>query len=245
MSHIHQGWNSEQAALKKYIGDDKPTSSNKRKKRPLFTSQKKQLDEHFGRISERVNSFTSAHEDFCGKHIKFNSSGSEDVNDSSSDGEGNRNENLPQNSCRNQSQNENSSDRVSSCPYPSMTEERTRLGLKSEAGPNPSTASSFLVDNELSRPLKRKRKSENSITGTPAHQLLKRDEVDPRRSINNKQFNMSKAKKKKLRFLSQVNDVELSRDNDSIRMFILTWKEACRENNVTEVCRNSYFSCKL
>ncbi|KAL8100915.1 protein NO VEIN [Apium graveolens] len=235
MSHIHQGWNSEQASIKKYIGDDKPASSNKRKKRPLFTSQKKQLDEHFGRISERVNSFTSAHEEFCGKHIKFNSSGSEDVSDSSSDGEGNRNENLLQNSCRYQSQNENSSDRVSSCPYPSMIEERTRLGLKREAGTNPSTASSSLIDNELSRPLKQKRQSENSSTGTPAHQLLKRDEVDPYRSINNKKFNMSKAKKKKLRFLSQVNDVELSRDNDSIRMFILTWKEACRENNVTEV----------
>ncbi|KAK1385201.1 Sacsin [Heracleum sosnowskyi] len=235
MSHIKQGWNFEQASIKKYIGDAKPTSGNKRRKRPLFTSQKKQLDEHFGRISERVNSFTSAHEDFCGKHIKFNSSSSEDVSDSSSDGEGNRDENLPQNSGRYQSQNENSSDRVSSCPYPSIIEERTRLGLKSDVGPNPSTASSSLIDNELSKPLKRKRQSENLSTGTPAHELLKRDEVDAHRLINNKQFNMSKANKKKLKFLSQINDVELSRDNDSIRMFILTWKEACRENNVTEV----------
>lgn len=242
MSHIHQGWNSEQASIKKYIGDDKPTSGNKRRKRPLFTSQKKQLDEHFSHISERVNSFTSAHEDFCGKHIKFNSS---DVSDSSSDGEGNRDENLPQNSCRYQSQNENSSDRVSSCPYPSMTEERTRLGLKSDVGPNPSTASSSLIDDKLSRPLKRKRQSKNSSTGTPTHELLKGDEVGAHRSVNNKQFNMSKAKKKKLRFLSQINDVELSRDNDSIRMFILTWKEACRENNVTEVCRNSYIFCEM
>lgn len=245
MSHIHQGWNSEQAEIKKYIGDGKPTSGSKRRKRPLFTLQKKQLDEHFGRISERVNSFTSTQEEFCGKHIKFNSSGSEDVSDSSSDGEGNGDENLSQNSCRYQSQNENSSDRVSSCPYPSITEERERLGLKSEVGFNPSTGGGALIENELSRPSKKKRESDNSSTGTPAHQLLKRDEVDAHCSNNNKQFNMSKAKKKKLRFLSQMNEVELSRDNDSIRMFILTWKEACRENNVTEVCRNSFLSCEM
>lgn len=230
ISQLRQAWSLENAAVKKYLGDMNLPSGKmgkRSRKRPLFSSVKKQLDEHFGAITQRVSSFTSAHEEFSGKHIRFSSSSSEDVSDTSCDDEGNKDENDTQNQCKLPSQNISSADRVSSCPYPSVTEEMTRLGLKNETDPRPSPASGTLKGNKhSSMASKRKRISENlSCNISVPHKLSKRDVVEAELLVKSKK---------------EQNNVDLSLDIDSIRMFMMTWKEACRDNNEAEVCGCSH-----
>lgn len=88
------------------------------------------------------------------------------------------------------------------------------------------------MHNRHNKPLKRKILSENSSTGTPAHQFLKRDE-DQARGLNNgkQQYTLSTEQKKQM---------DVASDIDSLRMFISIWKEACMENNVTQVSRTVY-----
>lgn len=261
ISHIQQAWNSEQAAIKKslgdenmtsgkksrklpgssqckkeldehtglvlepsYLGDENTSSGKKRGKRPVSSHQKKQLDQHIG-----VSSLTSTHKDISGKHIRF-----EDVSDTLNNDKDDRDGNVPQNSCSYPSQITRS-DR-SSCPYPSLDEEIKRLRSKGKVGPSPSPASSTLMHNGHNRPLKRKRLSEDSSMGTPAHQFLKRDEDEAHGLNNGKQYTLSTEKMK------QINEVDVARDSDSLRKFISIWKEACMENNVTQVSRTLYLN---
>lgn len=262
ISHIQQGWNSEQAAIKKYLGDENMTSGKKSRKLPGASQHKKELDEHIGVTLEPVylgdenttsgkkrrkrpvsspqkkqmdghigvSSSTSTHKDISGNHIRF-----EDDSDTLNNDKDNRDGNVPQNLCSYGSQIARS-DR-SSCPYPSLDEEIRRLRSKGIASPSPLPASSTQMHNGHNRPLKRKRLSEDSSTGTPAHQFLKRDEVEARGLNNDKQYTSSIEKKK------QINEVDLARDSDSLRKFISTWREACMENNVTQVSRTVYLSC--
>lgn len=259
ISHIQQGWNSEQAAIKKYLGEYM-TSGKKSRKLP-GSSHKEQLDEHIGVVLEpvclgdenttsgkkrrkrpvsslqndenSVSSLTSTHKDIRGKHIRFTTS--EDVSDTLNNDKDNKDGTVPQSLCSYPSQIARS-DR-SSCPYPSLDEEIKRLRSKGIAGPSPSPASSTLMHNGHNRPLKRKRLSEDSSTGTPAHQFPKSDVVDAHGLINDKQYTLPIEKK------NQINEVDLARDSDSLRKFISIWKEACMENNVAKVRRNVYLSC--
>lgn len=259
ISYIQQAWNSEQAAIEKYLGDENMTSGKKSRKllgssqhkkeldeqigvmleaanlgdentisgikgrkRPVSSPHKKQLDDHIG-----VSSLTSTHKDIRGKHIRF-----DDVSDTLNNDKDDKDGNIPQNSCSNPSQIARS-DR-SSCPYPSLDEEIRRLRLKGKVGPSPSPASSTLMHNGHNRPLKRKRLSEDSSTATPTHQFLKRDEDKARGLNNGKRYTLSREK------IKQINEVDVTRDTDSLRKFISIWKEACMENNVTQVSRNIY-----
>ena len=40
--------------------------------------------------------------------------------------------------------------------------------------------------------------------------------------------------------LGNLNEEDFLLANDSMRMFITTWKEACREHSIAEVCSCSY-----
>ncbi|XP_074337868.1 protein NO VEIN-LIKE isoform X2 [Apium graveolens] len=255
ISYIQQGWNSEQAAINKYLGDENMTSGKKSRKL-LGSSYKKQLDEHIGVMSEPVclgdenttsvkerrkrsvsspqidehvgvSSLTSIHKDIHGKHIRFTSSGSENMSNTLNNDKDDKDGTAPQNPCSYPSPIARF-DR-SSCPYPSLDEEIKRLRSKGKVGPSPSPATSTLLHNGHNRPLKRKRISEGSSTRNPAHQFLKRDEDEARGLNNNKQQTLSAEKKK------QINEVDVARDIDSLRKFISIWKEACMENNVTQV----------
>ncbi|KAK2993282.1 hypothetical protein RJ640_022121 [Escallonia rubra] len=217
ITQIGQARRSENTALKKCLEGWNRNSGTKRKKRPLFSSQKKQMDDHFSVISQRVSSFSVASGESSGTHLRFVSSSSEDEMDNSDDEE----EKGVGNDARSMfsSQNVDSSDRVSSCPYPSAVEEMTRLGLNSEmdAGPSPE---------HHGPPSRKKRKSEKIIHNIPGrHKLSKRDEkADFCRSTDNKKKGFDNG-----------NEVDLSLSSDSLKMFVTTWKEACRENSVPEV----------
>ena len=93
---------------------------------PNILPEKRALDKRFGFLSKRIKLFSSACEDFKGKHIKFDSSGDDDSgSDSKSHYQGSPQSNSDVQHC------------VSSCPYPSTTEEIKRLGLQREADVTP------------------------------------------------------------------------------------------------------------
>ena len=223
ITHIRKAKRSETTVLDKCLEGISRKAVKKNKKRPLFSSQKKQLDQHFNAISKRIDSFSST----FGKHIRFTSSSDEDDSDNCDD-EDDKNQNSEQSRSKFSSQSVNSSDRVSSCPYPSATEEMNRLGLRSEIDPSRSSASDGLTCNEPIRPFKRKRKSEN-ISGNARgpYKVPKRNEVSPDFSTGCEKKGGS----------SKKNKVDYSLPDESVRMFLTTWKEACRENSVAEVCR--------
>lgn len=74
-------------------------------------STKKQPQHKSLTVSERADSFVLHHKDYCGKHIRFSSSSSDD-SDSADD----------------EVEYLNNSDHISNCPYPSAAEEMKRLG---------------------------------------------------------------------------------------------------------------------
>lgn len=224
VSQLRRAWGLENDAIKKYLGDMHLPSNmgTKSRKRRVFSSVKKQLDEHFGAVTQRVSSFTSTLEGFCGKHTRFNSSSSEDGCDTSGDEVGEKGENSVQNQCKLPSHSMSSADRVSSCPYPSVSEEMTRLGLKNEMDSRPCPASdNSKCNKQSSMSSNRKRKAENlSGNNSIPHKLSKKDMVETDLLVSSK---------------TDQKNVDLSMDIDSIRMFMMTWKEACRDNDEAEV----------
>lgn len=189
------------------------SKSDKIKKHPISSSQKKQLDERFSAIAQRVESFSSAERSFCGKHVRFTSSSSEDEgSDYSADND--QNNNLLVGNCSNpSSQFGKGSERVSSCPYPSAVEEMARLGGKGD------TEGHSLANNNLKNgfmePPRKKRKSENATSTKSSSFRYK--------SVKKKDFMVSAAK------------IDLSITNESLQTFVTTWKETCREKKVAEV----------
>ncbi|KAL7177232.1 hypothetical protein ACSBR2_030551 [Camellia fascicularis] len=224
ITHIRQARKLENVTAKKFLEDLKKKSERKSRKRPLLSSQKKQLDDNFSSLSQRIKSFNSLHEDFGGKHIKFISSSSDDDDSDNYEHEVEKNDEATQSHCK-LSQNTNSYERVSSCPYPSAAEEMSRLGLKGEMDVNASMVSGSVRYKESNVSSKKKRKSDNSSrTVSVPHKLLKKDKIGSDLLIDEETKDL----------LNQNDDV-LSLANDSMRMFITTWKEACRENNVAMV----------
>ncbi|GAV66160.1 DUF3883 domain-containing protein [Cephalotus follicularis] len=212
ISFIQEARRLEHAPLKKYIKGLLKKSNKKCRKRPLFSSQKQLLDERFHAISDRIRSFGSMHNDFCGKHIRFSSSssGDEDSDDCTYVDEKNDNDHL-----KLPVQNINGFERVSSCPYPSAIEEATRLGLKGVMDGHPS-ASGRLSHNESILSFKKKRKYENRSCSNSAPSKLHKTDDDKTKGESN------------------LNET-YTLSNNSMRMFITTWKDACSEHTVAEV----------
>jgi hypothetical protein len=203
---IREAKKSEQSTLEKCL-KTLGSKSGEFRTRPISSSQKKQLDERFSTISQRVESFSSVEKSFCGKHIRFTWSSSEDEgSDYSTDDD--QDDNIMSNWSNSSSQFGKSSERVSSCPYPSATEEMARLVVKGDKQrdslSNSSRRSGF------TEPPKKKRKSVN----------FKYKKVDPV-PITTK--------------LSSDMDKYLTITDDSLQMFVTTWKEACSEHRVAEV----------
>ena len=210
---------SKDLVLKKCMETVKDRCSKRKKKRPLFSLEKKELDDRFTAITQRVTSFASVNKDFSGKHVRFASSSSED--DSAIDGSDSEEKgdiNCTGNQCQLPSVKSRSGDKVSSCPYPSVAEEIKRLGLRGETYEYSSPARQSLYSSQPGEPLKKKRKLKNQTQGEAIEKnsLFKHGDTHTGEKLKQKNIDVSLA-------------------NDSIRMFITTWKEACRENTAGEV----------
>ncbi|KAJ6751327.1 hypothetical protein OIU85_001822 [Salix viminalis] len=119
-----------------------------------------------------------------------------------------------------------SSDRVSSCPYPSATEEMSRLGLKGEMGSQFPPDCDSTRPKESSRSFLKKRKLEDvSWNVSVPSKLLGSNEkhVHP---IDN--FDKTEE------FVAPSED-DISLSSSSLRAFITTWKEACKDHTVAEI----------
>lgn len=219
---IRKAVQSENITMMKHVDGLKEKFGIKVRKRPIFPSQKKKLDDRFNNISERVKTFSGSSTKFCGKHIRFTSSSDED-DSSSTDSEGSQCQSGSINHSNLISQNLRSSDRVSSCPYPSVAEELVRLGLKHEVDNNvgKSCSKSYGVGEE---PLKRKRKAANAKGSSVPRKLPKRDE-DKR--------NLYTGNMKRESYTEDANGSEIL--GESTRKFVVTWKAACCHNSVDEV----------
>ncbi|KAK4752416.1 hypothetical protein SAY87_021214 [Trapa incisa] len=254
---IREAKGLEDKPLKKFLKSMKQNTSRKIKG-PLLSSQKKLLDERFNSISERIKLFSSVHEDFKGKHTRFLSSSSDD-------------EGSDEDKCKDTTEHKKfleRSDRVSSCPYPSVTEEMERLGLKTEGGTPSSSKSlktktgtiqtaqkknkskktkcslsalskigqkgskrkSAMTNYNKSAPSTmskrgKKRKAENSLHGCSARKKTPKDNLEDAHPINSGML---------------VNDHDITTEDDllldpnSMRMFIGTWKETCRDMDASK-----------
>ncbi|KAI3459682.1 hypothetical protein Pfo_016345 [Paulownia fortunei] len=221
INHIKQARQSEDRVLEKCYEKMRMRSVKRSQKRPLFSAQKKEMDDHFTAISQRMKSFSSANTQFCGKHIRFVSSSSDDDDDSeANEYEDNQDEKNTESNCSLSLPN-GRSDRVSSCPYPSATEEMTRLGLKSEVESGFCTPDGGVRCNaDIELPQKKRRYENKSSSTSLPRKLRKRDKFDE--DLKHKDSG------------NQGIGV-LSLSTESLNMFVTTWKEACRGNNADEV----------
>ncbi|KAH0635064.1 hypothetical protein KY289_038096 [Solanum tuberosum] len=214
---IHEAKQFEMSTVNKYINVVKKKSSKNTKNRPLLSSEKKQLDEHFNAMCERIKSFSSAKKEFCGTHIRFQSSSESESSDDDQYGSaacspaGNIISDIP-----------------TTCPYPSASEEMMRLGLKAEDDFGLLTASGSDRYSKDIRQSKSKRKHDDvhSSMALPK-KALKRDAIT---HSNKKGSKLSQTWKDE-----SDGSNDFSNGDDSIKSFVNTWKEACRTNNVDEV----------
>lgn len=228
ISVIRKARRSEDDILRKYL----TKSDEKRRKRPLFSLQKQQLDERFSVISQRVESFSSIHKDFCGKHVRFASSSSEDEDSDDNTYENKKNGHNSSSDLKLSLQRNKSSDRSSSCPYPSATEEMARLGLKGEVSGHatPIGGQKHSMGNGTSKRKRKSRDQSHTILGTPT--LGKKIKVEAS-IVDKDSFDNSDE--------GSCDEAEYKITNNSLRMFITTWKDGCRDVTVAEVCYCFYF----
>ncbi|CAI9290486.1 unnamed protein product [Lactuca saligna] len=196
----------ENATISKYL----ESSGKQKKTRPLFTSQKKQLDENFGAISQRLKSFSSEN----GKHIRFLSSSEDEGVDVESDE--NEDETCLTSQSKSKSKSKKSSrkkkrsNRVSTCPYPSVNEEKTRLGITSEKEEKP---------NEAVASVNKKRKSDEIACNDFRTLKLRKRDVVMMKNVS----------------LIDYGHIANTLSNESIMSFVTLWKDACKGKNASEV----------
>nr|ABF99415.1 expressed protein [Oryza sativa Japonica Group] len=172
-----------------------------------FHLSKQALDERFSAITSRIKKLPGIN-----KHIHFDSTDDETDGDSSSEGDAVDNSESKTGSAA--IDNKDVDKRVSSCPYPSKTEEMERLGLKSETSKKPPLDSSKVKESSKKGYTREKRKSEEN--GSPT----------------------SSCKRPKKKQKVQMQKHELSPNCflsiGKLEKFITTWKEACREHPVQQ-----------
>lgn len=173
--------------------------------KPCSIAAEKQIyDKRFDYISSRIKTFSSTLNDSSSKHVYFVSSEDsshskvDDVIDVEDDGESKTEHQSisPVKGC---------DQLVSSCPYPSNSEEMVRLGLKSVENYKPSSAS----DRTIRRAYRRKRNRENYGSANRSCKILKREAE------------------------GQMCDLTLSIVD--LEKFVATWKVASQKHSLTEV----------
>uniref|UniRef100_A0A0E0GV55 Uncharacterized protein n=1 Tax=Oryza nivara TaxID=4536 RepID=A0A0E0GV55_ORYNI len=171
-----------------------------------FHLSKQALDERFSAITSRIKKLPGIN-----KHIHFDSTDDETDGDSSSEGDAVDNSESKTGSAA--IDNKDVDKRVSSCPYPSKTEEMERLGLKSEMSKKPPLDSSKVKESSKKGYTREKRKSEEN--GSPTSSC--------------------KRPKKKQKVQMQKHELSPNCFLSKLEKFITTWKEACREHPVQQV----------
>ncbi|XP_043719749.1 protein NO VEIN isoform X2 [Telopea speciosissima] len=228
---IREARKAEDATLTKFNKELKSTAGNQIRKVKVDIpqisvthSQKKDFDKRFNAITQRMKSFSSVNKDFRGKHITFVSSSSEHESDDDNSTEDDEDENNLSNQSSISRSGQCNDQRASRCPYPSATEEMTRLGLKAEMD-----GESFAADeSKKSAGRKRKQNVSNSLPQKPPKRgKAKLDESELELPIQ------ESSSKKDLVIEDKVDNHLLP--DDAVRMFITTWKEACRELSVSQV----------
>ncbi|KAM5569559.1 protein NO VEIN-like [Rosa sericea] len=215
---------SERAALWKSLQELKQKSPKiSRRKAPIFSSLKKRLDKHFCAISQQSGLCSVVN----GKEDTLVSSRSKDegINDYLHDDKGNDHgtgghiDSL---------KSLKSSDREGKCSYLSEVEERSSLMSNH---PSPSQK-----HNESNGSVKKKRKYENlSCPISVPSKLCKREKVE--------QDALPTESDSETKEVSEMLKLDLSIANNLLRMFITTWKEACKEQPVAEVLWAMLRSC--
>ncbi|XP_074579426.1 protein NO VEIN [Curcuma longa] len=170
-------------------------------------SEKKILDGRFDLIAKRINTFASECEDFTGKHIRFNSPDSDAASDDEiDDDEDSKNDSGLM--CKTQTfYSRDNGKHVSTCPYPSTTEEMVRLGLKVDSTDKLTPESTTSMKSRSNKSHGKKRKAEEE-KGNSSCKLQKNDIIRLR--------------------IQKLNSIEFEK-------FITTWKEACCEHSLAEV----------
>ncbi|XP_073014216.1 protein NO VEIN isoform X1 [Typha latifolia] len=213
ISYIRQARREEATILRESVKHNADSSRERYISQSEIRLEKKILDKKFTSISRRINTFSSSWDDFSGKHIRFDSTDDEaDVDD---DGD-NKGDNTG--SCQNQSSfhNKDCDKRISSCPYPSTTEEMVRLGLKSETLQKEALGNGKLMDSGAKRSSGKKRKLQEEKNNSCVRNKMPKD-------------------KQIFGYKIQRNLRELTLSRGEMEQFIATWKEACREHSVAEV----------
>ncbi|KAJ4955822.1 hypothetical protein NE237_012605 [Protea cynaroides] len=222
---------------------NKKIRSRKKVHSPAIVSQKEVFDQQFKVISKRMKSrfkaisrrmksfssinkesFSSINKDFRGKHIILVSSSSDHDSDDDISSEDDEGENDLSNQSTISRSRQCHDQLTNSCPYPSASEEMARLGLKTEVG-----GESFGADdNKRSAERKRKKHVSDSLPQkSPKRGKTMLDESDLDLPIQ------ESCSKKDLVIKNKIDDHLLP--DDEVRMFITTWKEACRELSVSQV----------
>ena len=161
ISYIREAKKAEKATISKCFDENKHSAPQNRKRNssqpPNMRLQKQVLEKRFGLLSKRIQTFSSRWDDFSGKHIRFESSDSDDVDDDVNydDDDGNDDDSFENDKgfmCQNQSSHDrDNGKRVSSCPYPSTTEEMVRLGIRPETTKNSTVRSPVTRKGSLKR----------------------------------------------------------------------------------------------
>jgi hypothetical protein len=223
ISFLRQARRNEVAAIKllgKISGSGDSTGEKDLPKQTDFHSGKQVLNMRFDAITSRIKQLPGIN-----KHIHFDSSDDEVAGDTSSEGDA-VDQSESDDSCHIVG-SKGADKRVSKCPYPSTSEEIQRLGLKSEPNKKSAIESSKVKASENSTCKKdlrkhthfhsgKKRKyQENGTPSSSCKQPTKRQKVQ-----------MQKKEVSPNCFLS----------TGKLEKFITTWKEACREHPVQQVC---------
>ncbi|KAL9261443.1 NO VEIN-like protein [Drosera capensis] len=228
---IRQASSSEDSVLQKCRKKAETNSMKKRKKRPLLSLEKQHLDERFSAITQRITSFSSMNKDFCGKYTRFPSSSSDDDEDDGNDRSHDDNEEQDDNNghspCLLSSFKSNNCNRVSNCPHPSVYEERKRLGLKSEVGSASSPSCRSNVSH-VEQGKRKKRRFDHPNDSTPSLHKSRSGKKSERKYLFKTTDDAEMDQ-------SDFDETSLLLGKDSLRMFITTWKEACREHNAAKV----------
>ncbi|KAK7247091.1 hypothetical protein RIF29_41968 [Crotalaria pallida] len=257
ISVIREARKSEESALEKCFKRSK-LKKEMSKKHSISSSQKKQLKERFSAIAQRIESFSSVEKSFCGKHIRFVSSSSEDEdNDYSSDDNQNniithsqlnsssqvgKSNIITHSQSNSSSQVGKSSKRASSCPYPSALEEMARLKLMGDPRcPNPSAIEELAQHRMMGDSQIANSNNKKGFNGPP-RKKRKSENLTSTKSAPSKLLKRDKIEVSAAPMengspaeLESNTYEDLSIDNDSLQMFAATWKEACWEHKVAEV----------
>ncbi|CAI0437020.1 unnamed protein product [Linum tenue] len=220
ISFIRDAKRSEDEALtlaRRKIGFARNTVGTSTKQPP--SNDHKNLEERFSTICRRVETFSSVQNVFCGKHIRFGSSSSEDEESDNGSSEDEMTPNRHNTDMKIPLQDFSGSFRVNSCPYPSATEERSRLGLKGD------------VASQSSHDAERK----HSGLGGKRKLPMTKGTVSPPSKFRK----VDKVKENGIADFNIPDDDSALLSDSSMKKFIATWKGDCKEHTLVKVPENS------